>query len=268
MPVAIPIALVVAAGVSAVASKYNADQQAAASGNALGAQEKAANTAATQLQQAQAQATQNVQPWVQQGQTALSTLAQPQNQQFTFNTSGPNADPSYLYRAQEGQAAIEASAAARGGFFSGATGTALQDQGQQSASEEYQAEDNRWLQQNQMLQNQAQMGLQATEYASGLGYNTGQTLASLTTNTGQNQANTINNQANLQAGSVQNTVNSGMNLGNQLLSYYNSQNLNNNVNNNLTGNLASNQNSLNQNNQMITNMQAPQMNPSLTTWGQ
>ena len=259
MPVAVPIAMVVAAGVSAVVSKYNADQQSAAAGNALGAQEKAAGQATTALQQAQAQATQNVQPWVTQGQTALSTLSQPQNQKFTFSTSGANADPSYQFRQQEGQAAIEASAAARGGYFSGAMGSALQESGQQLASQEYQNEYNRWLSTNNMLQNESNSGLQATEYASGLGYNTGQSLAGLAMTTGQNQANTINNQSGYQAGAVQNIANTG----NSLASYYALQNLiaqnqNNNVTNNMT-NTGYGADQVSQNSQLINNMQTPQL---------
>ena len=263
MPVAVPIAMVVAAGISAVAAKYNADQQSSAAGNALGAQEKATQSAYNTVQQARDQAQQDVQPWSNAGKTALSALAQPQNQNFTFSTTGPNADPSYQFRQQEGQAAIEASAAARGGYFSGATGTALQTQGQNMASEEYGAEYNRWLQNNQQLEQQAQMGLQAQGLATGLGYNAGNTLAGLSLSSGQNQANTLQNQAGYQAGAVQNLAG----VGNSLLSYYAMQNMtgnnqNSGVSNNLDAQLAQNQNNINQNNSMIDNMQAPSL------WGQ
>ena len=260
MPVAIPIAMVVAAGVSAVVAKYNADQQSAAAGNALGAQEKAAGQAGTQLQQAQAQATQNVQPWVAQGQSALSTLAKPENQNFTFSTTGPNADPSYQYRFNQGQKGVEASAAARGGYFSGATGTALQTQGQNMASEEYGAAYNRWLQNNQQLEQQAQMGLQAQGLATGLGYNAGNTLAGLSLSSGQNQANALYGQTNAQTGYTTTLANSGVNLLDQLAKYYGNQSTSN-VQNNLTrsAQLDQNQSNINQNNQMLNQMQSPQL---------
>ena len=46
-------------------------------------------------------------------------------------------DPGYQFRVAQGTKAIERSAAQRGGLFSGRTGAALQEFGQQSASQEY-----------------------------------------------------------------------------------------------------------------------------------
>ena len=46
-------------------------------------------------------------------------------------------DPGYQFRLAEGTKSIERGAAARGGLFSGRTGAALQEFGQQSASQEY-----------------------------------------------------------------------------------------------------------------------------------
>ena len=260
MPVAIPIAMVVAAGVSAVAAKYNADQQSAAAGNALGAQEKATQSAYNTVQQARDQTQQDVQPWSNAGKTALSALAQPQNQNFTFSTTGPNADPSYQYRFNQGQKGVEASAAARGGYFSGATGTALQTQGQNMASEEYGAAYNRWLQNNQQLEQQAQMGLQAQSIAAGLVYNAGNTLAGLSSSSGQNQANALYGQTNAQTGYTTTLANSGVNLLDQLAKYYGNQSTSN-VQNNLTksAQLDQNQSDINQNNQMLNQMQSPQL---------
>lgn len=63
--------------------------------------------------------------------------------------------PAYQFRLQEGLDAVEASAAARGGLFSGATGQALQTRGQGEASQEY---DN-WFARNMGL---AGMGMSAS----------------------------------------------------------------------------------------------------------
>lgn len=58
--------------------------------------------------------------------------------QFEAPTAdGMYADPSYKFRLEEGQRALENSAAARGGLLSGNTGRALQDYGQGAASQEY-----------------------------------------------------------------------------------------------------------------------------------
>lgn len=54
------------------------------------------------------------------------------------------ADPGYAFRFQQGQKALERSAAARGGLISGNTGGALQQYGQGMASQEYQNAFNRY----------------------------------------------------------------------------------------------------------------------------
>lgn len=95
-------------------------------------------------------------PWLEAGGRGLSQLeagingGEFESQQGTFNEpkyTGPaafqdmkfdfEADPGYQFRLSEGNKAVQASAAARGGLFSGATGTALQDYSQGLASQEY-----------------------------------------------------------------------------------------------------------------------------------
>lgn len=51
--------------------------------------------------------------------------------------SGFTASPAYQFRVGEGQKAIERSAAAKGGLYSGAAGKALTDYGQSAASQEF-----------------------------------------------------------------------------------------------------------------------------------
>jgi hypothetical protein len=110
----------------------------------------------SQLQGGQAGLLPQYNPWMTTGASAnaeqlaglragrLGGVSTPGDFKFTFNTSGPNADPSYLWRLNQGLKGVNASAAAGGGYFSGATGKALNDYAQGSASEEYGQEFNRY----------------------------------------------------------------------------------------------------------------------------
>lgn len=94
-----------------------------------------------ELQRAYEEAMGYQRPWYDYGQNALT--------RFRDWESNPNAitsDPSYQWRLSQGLEALENSAAARGGLLSGNTGRALQDYGQNAASQEYQNELSRWLQ--------------------------------------------------------------------------------------------------------------------------
>lgn len=62
---------------------------------------------------------------------------------FTFTNKDFQADPGYGFRLNEGLKSLERSAAARGGLLSGGTGKALQQYGQDMASQEYQNAYNR-----------------------------------------------------------------------------------------------------------------------------
>lgn len=82
-------------------------------------------------------------PWRQAGKQALGQMANPDFQRdFTMNDF--QADPGYAFRMQEGQKALERSAAARGGLMSGGTMKALTQYGQDAASQEYQNAYNRF----------------------------------------------------------------------------------------------------------------------------
>lgn len=63
------------------------------------------------------------------------TAYQQQTNPFQFD---PTSDPSYQFRLQEGLDAVEGSAAAQGGLFSGQTGKDLTNYAQNAASQEYQ----------------------------------------------------------------------------------------------------------------------------------
>jgi hypothetical protein len=116
-------------------------------------------------------------PWLEAGGRGLSQLeaginsGEFESQQGTFNEpkyteqqyTGPaafqdmkfdfEADPGYQFRMAEGNKAIEASAAARGGLFSGKTGTDLQNFSQGLASQEYGNAYNRFADQRDFNRN-------------------------------------------------------------------------------------------------------------------
>ena len=101
-----------------------------------------------------------------------------------FSMADYQADPGYAFRVQEGQRALESSAAARGGLLSGGTGKALTRYGQEAGSQEYGNAYNRFLQQRQ-LQLQALQGLASP------GATTAGTMGQIGTTTGANIANTM-----------------------------------------------------------------------------
>lgn len=82
-------------------------------------------------------------PWRQAGQGALSQMQDPSFQK-DFSMSDFQQDPGYQFRMDQGQKALEASAAARGGLMGGNFGTALSQYGQDYASNEYQNAYNRF----------------------------------------------------------------------------------------------------------------------------
>ena len=98
-----------------------------------------------------------------------------------FGMAQFQADPGYAFRFNQGQKALERSAAARGGLISGNTGGALQQFGQGLASQEYQNAFNRYQTERSArlnpLQSLAgvgqtsvnQLGAAGQNYASGMG---------------------------------------------------------------------------------------------------
>ena len=80
-------------------------------------------------------------PYKQAGATSLSQMMGQMTPDGYFNQTYTGqdiySDPSYQFRLQQGQDAIQSSAAAQGGLLSGATLKALQNYGQDSASQEY-----------------------------------------------------------------------------------------------------------------------------------
>lgn len=149
----------------------------------------------------------NMAPWITAGQGAINTLGGLQNaalagtgplapwtQQFQAPTAVTEQnDPGYQFRLQQGQGALEHSAFASGNGLTGNTGEALQQFGQDYASNEYQNVYNRAMQQyqlgyNQFEQNQSNL---FNRYASIAGL--GQTSAAQLGNQGQAAAGNVAN---------------------------------------------------------------------------
>jgi hypothetical protein len=153
---------------------------AASSRSAAKAQSRAAGQAAD-LQQQQFERQMELQaPWRQAGERALNKL-EGASEYTPFGMAQFQADPGYGFRFDQGQKALERSAAARGGLISGNTGGALQQFGQGLASQEYQNAFNRYQAERQArlgpLQSLAgvgqtsinALGQAGQNYASGMG---------------------------------------------------------------------------------------------------
>jgi hypothetical protein len=82
------------------------------------------------------QAREDVKPWMEAGTKALGQM-QDADYMKDFSMADFQADPGYAFRMQEGQKALERSAAARGGLNSGGTMKALTRYGQDMGTQEY-----------------------------------------------------------------------------------------------------------------------------------
>lgn len=115
----------------------------AARGAKKAAQTQAASAdRASAIQQANFEQTRkDLMPYKQAGDTSLNQLMGQMTPDGYFNQTYTGqdiySDPSYQFRLQQGQDAIQSSAAAQGGLLTGATLKALQNYGQESASQEY-----------------------------------------------------------------------------------------------------------------------------------
>jgi len=211
-----------------------------ATNSATNAQVNAANyaaelqrkTAAEQLalqKQMYEQGVARQEPWYAAGKTALSNLQtglRPGGQYTqTFKPSDIYTDPSYAFRLQQGQKALEQSAAARGIQFSGGTQAALSDYAQNAASQEYGNAYNRFMN-DQNTQYNRQAGL------AGVGQSAGQNIAGAGSNyagaagqIGQTSATNLGNIAGLvgqaQAAGAMGSYNMGNAAMGNLMGYAN-----------------------------------------------
>lgn len=131
-------AAVIGAGVvGAAGSAYSSKQ----SSKAANTQAASADRASQIQQENFEQTREDLMPYKQAGDTSLNQLMGQMTPDGYFNQAYTGqdiySDPSYQFRLQQGQDAIQSSAAAQGGLLSGATLKALQNYGQESASQEY-----------------------------------------------------------------------------------------------------------------------------------
>jgi hypothetical protein len=136
--------------INAIGAKQAADAQAKAAQDAINLQREIYG------QQRADQA-----PWLQAGMTSLGDLAKLQNDPSSINQSA-----AYQFRMQQGQQALERSAAARGGLMSGGFMKGLDRYSQGLASDEYGNQWNRLLGIAQMGQGSGQsLGNMGSHYA-------------------------------------------------------------------------------------------------------
>ena len=172
------------------------NKQAKAAQNAA-AQQAAAAEKASQIQKDMFdQVRSDLNPYRTAGSDALAQLmgGMGQDGQFMKTYSGQDIydDPSYKFRVNQGNNAIQGSAAAQGGLLSGATLKALQNYGQESASQEYQNAYNRFYadQTNQYnrLSNLVGIGQNAAAQTGNAGTQTAQAIANNTMQGANSQA--------------------------------------------------------------------------------
>lgn len=137
------VAGAIAMGAGSVAGLGGALIQAGAARDAAQTQADAARYAADVQYNIYNQQRQDNEPWRQAGMQALGQMQDPYFQR-TFGAADFQQDPGYNFRLQQGQKALEASAAARGGLMGGNFATALAKYGQDYASNEYQNAYNRF----------------------------------------------------------------------------------------------------------------------------
>ena len=191
-------------------SLWGSSMQANASQNAANTEASTQQQIAQMQQNMYNQTRSDLSPYRQSGSQALGKLSQMSPFSFQFNQS----DPSYQFRMQQGLAGVNASAAARGGYFSGATGQALTNYGQGLASEEYGNEYNRALQTYQTnfndLYNVANMGENAAAQTGQMGQQAMNSMGNAMGNAASAQAGGMTGAANAWAGGLQGVNNNLM----------------------------------------------------------
>lgn len=202
--------------ISGGASLIGAGMQSNAAQNAAQLQaQSAAQAQAIQQQEFNTQQA-NQQPWLQAGGQALSQMSNPYFQQ-SFTPGDLTQDPGYQFRMNQGTAAIQASAAANGGLMSGNTMKALNDYGQQSASQEYQNAYNRFnndqSQQFGRLSTIAGLGQNSTNNLGQMGQQYAQNMGNIITQNGNNQGASQIAQGNSWANSISGI---GSSIGNNM----------------------------------------------------
>ena len=204
-------------GAATVAGSMYSSRQA---GKAAKTQAASADQASQIQQENFEQTRKDLMPYKQAGDTSLSQLMGQMTPDGYFNQTYTGqdiySDPSYQFRLQQGQDAIQSSAAAKGGLLTGATLKALQNYGQESASQEYSNAYNRFnadqTNRYNRLSNLVGIGQNAAAQVGNAGAQTAQAVANNT----MAGANSI---AAGQVASANNWANTANNLGSMATSY-------------------------------------------------
>lgn len=208
-----------------------ASQQSGAATDSARMQTDAANRAAD-MQNAQFQQTRaDQQPWLQAGQGALNKLIPMASNYTPFGMSQFNQDPGYAFRMNQGQIAMDRSAAASGGLQSGAALKAASDYGQASGSQEYQNAFNRYQTERNAalnpLQSLAGVGQSTASSLGALGANNASAIGGYYTGAANNAGNYMTQGANARAAGQ---IGSSNALSGGLSTYMNNQQSNSLVN--------------------------------------
>ena len=180
----------------AIGSVTGANKQAKAAQNAANIQAEAAEKASQIQKDMFEQVRSDLNPYRTAGNDALAQLMGKMQPNGFFNQtySGQDIydDPSYQFRVNQGTNAIQGGAAAQGGLLSGATLKALQNYGQESASQEYQNAYNRFnadqTNQYNRFYNLVGMGQNAAAQTGNAGTQTAQAIANNTMQGANSQA--------------------------------------------------------------------------------
>ena len=169
---------------AAAISAYSANQ-------AANSQSDSANRASSMSQAQYNQSRADSAPYRQAGYTALGQLQDP-SLNHNFGASDFTQDPGYQFRLEQGQKALQRSAAAQGNLMSGDTLTALTRFNQDQASNEYQNAANRFNTDRSnnvsRLQNIASLGSGQVANLGQLGAANAQTIGNNITSAGNAQA--------------------------------------------------------------------------------
>lgn len=180
--------------IGGAASIIGAGKQSDAMTNAAQIQAGAANHAADIQQQMFNQQQANERPWMSAGTQALGQMQTMAGKPVSFTQQDfqNNMDPAYQWDLQQGQQALERSAAARGGLRSGGTLKDLTSYAQGAASNEYQNAYNRFMNNQNTTFNRlatiAGYGQNANAASNAAAQNYGSTVGNLVTGAGNAQA--------------------------------------------------------------------------------
>ena len=193
--------MVAVAGATIVGAKMGSDASKDATSAQVGSANRAADMQWRMFQENQS----NQLPWLKAGRESLATL----QDKIAAGPGDFKAGPGYQLRLDEGNRNLMQSAAGGAGTQSGATLKALQDYGQESASNEYDRFLNRYYQSLTPLQSMAGVGQTTAQNIGSAGQQTAGRLSNIYQQQGQAQAQGAMNQANIRTGALQGLANLG-----------------------------------------------------------